>query len=253
MLWNRLFKKRKKYLKRETGDASEIKCDIHSHLIPGIDDGSKSIEESIDLIKGLHQQGYKKIVTTPHIMSDLYRNTPEIILSGLEKVRKVLQEKNIPVELEAASEYFLDYELNEKLKNNEKLLTFGNEKYLLFELSFLQEPDQLQEFIFNLQTKGYVPVLAHPERYPYWYGSTKLEELADQGVLLQLNLNSVNGYYGDDVQKIGFELLEKKIISFLGTDCHNEYHLDALQESYKYEIVQEYIASGLLLNDQLVN
>lgn len=111
-----------------------LNCDIHSHLIPGIDDGAQTIEDSITLIKEFQKLGYKKIITTPHILTDGYRNTPEIILSGLEKVRAALKSEGIAMELHAAAEYYLDFDFDRKIDNKE-LLTFGD-NYLLFEVSF---------------------------------------------------------------------------------------------------------------------
>src|SRR4051812_1170882 len=188
------FFKKKNILLDTPVDLSVLGSDIHSHFIPGIDDGSKTIEESVEMITEMYNLGYKKVITSPHIMGDFYRNTPEIILSGLENVRAALKQANIPIVVEAAAEYYLDFDLERKLDEGE-LLTFGN-KNLLFEVSYMNAPENLLHFIFKLQTMGYIPVLAHPERYNFWHNDfAKYQDLVEKGVKLQLNINSLTGYY----------------------------------------------------------
>ena len=155
-------------------DFSMLATDMHSHLIPGIDDGAKTIEDSISLIKQLHSVGYTRLITTPHIMSDFFRNTPENIKEGLEKVRAAIKEENIPVEIDAAAEYYIDDGFMHKLEE-ERLLTFGD-NYLLVEISYMNPPENLREVFFRALVHGYKPILAHPERYPYWYNNFDLIE-----------------------------------------------------------------------------
>ena len=174
------------------------KTDMHSHLIPAIDDGSTCLKDSINIIKALHKLGYQKIITTPHVMSDFYKNTPETILGGLKLVRAELQKQNISVELEAAAEYYLDYEFEEKIKAG-NLLTFSD-NYILVETSFMEAPPNFKELIFQLQVSGYKVVLAHPERYPFM-NMEDYEDLQSRSVFMQLNLISLIGHYGVDVQK----------------------------------------------------
>lgn len=228
-------------------DLSVLGCDVHSHLVPNIDDGSKGIDDSVSMIKELNQLGYKKIITTPHIMGDFYRNTPETILGGLEHVTDALKENQIAVEMGAAAEYYLDYDLEKKL-DNEKLLTFGK-NYLLFEISYMNPPDNMYHVIFKMQTLGYKPVLAHPERYNFWHSDfEKYESFIDRGVLLQLNINSLSGYYSIPTKKIAEKMIEKKMISFLGTDCHHIGHVNLIKEVVYEKHLQQLIESGILLN-----
>src|ERR1700756_3314906 len=180
--------------KTPDADLSVLHTDIHSHFIPGIDDGAKSIEDSLTLIRGMKELGYKKVITTPHIMTDGYRNTPEIILSGLEKVKEALKKAEIDIEIEAAAEYYYDFEFENKIKTG-NVMTFGK-KYLLWEVPFINPPENMNQLIFEMATRGYKPVLAHVERYGFWQQNfEKYEELADRGVLLQMNINSVTGHY----------------------------------------------------------
>jgi protein-tyrosine phosphatase len=230
---------------------SILGCDIHSHFIPGIDDGAKTMEDTIQMIGEMHELGYKKVITTPHIMGDFYRNTPEIILAGLEKVRAALKEANIPVAIEAAAEYYLDYDLERKLDEG-KLMTFGNNN-LLFEVSYLNAPENLFHFIFRLQTMGYQPVLAHPERYNFWHSTfAKYEDLVEKGVKLQLNLNSLSGYYSVATKKIAEQLIDKDMISYIGSDCHHMGHINLIKNVIYENHLQKLMDSGKLLNHTLV-
>lgn len=232
--------------------ANLIKVDMHSHLIPGIDDGAKSLEESIELIRSFKELGYKKIITTPHIMSDYYKNTPEIIQTGLLKLREELNRQKIEMQIEAAAEYYLDYDFSDKI-HTEKLLTFGK-NYLLFEVSYLNEPDNIDGIIFELQTSGYNIILAHPERYPFWYNNPKrFETLKDKEVLFQININSLAGHYSPGAKKTAEKLIELGMVNFIGTDCHHANHLKYLEDALKQPALHKLVESGKLLNHTLLD
>jgi protein-tyrosine phosphatase len=225
----------KKEVKRDPFELSVFKVDMHSHLIPGIDDGSKSMDETIGMLTKFENLGFKKVITTPHIMSDYYRNTPEIILGGMEKVQAELKRINLNIEFEAAAEYYYDETLMEKLKNKEKLLTFGD-NYLLFEFSFHSEPSQIDALIFEMITQNYKPVLAHFERYVFLHGSIdKATEWREKGVNIQLNYNSLTGHYGPEVLKQARKLVDSGQIDFVATDCHRIEHLMTLEDNLSGE------------------
>lgn len=232
-------------------DLSVLKTDLHSHFIPGIDDGAKTMEDSLKLIRGMKEFGYKKVITTPHIMSDYYKNTPEIILGGLEKVKEELKYNNITIEIEAAAEYYLDYEFDEKLKSG-KILTLSD-KYVLVEVSFLNPPDNLETTLFNLVIAGYKPILAHPERYPFWHNDIeRYQRIKDMGALLQLNILSVTQYYSESVKKTAEKLIDLGMIDLLGTDMHHDKHMEAIRTRALYEpYLHKLIDSGKLLNSTL--
>jgi len=234
------------FKKKSESLAQVIKTDMHSHLLAGLDDGVKSHEEALIIIQNFSLLGYKKIITTPHIMSDYYRNEPEQIIEKLDELNKVLQEKQIPVTLEAAAEYYLDETLIAKMNNQNRLLTFGL-NYLLFETNFFSEPSQLKEFIFNAITHGYKPVLAHPERYQYMT-LQKAEDLKDRGVLLQLNLPSLVGYYGKPVERMAVKLIDAGWIDLVGSDCHNMLQFKALEAAFKNRNFKKALALRLLNN-----
>ncbi len=218
-----------------------LKTDIHSHLIPGIDDGSDSMQTSLNLARGLVELGYTGAVTTPHVMSDYYQNSPEIIKSGLEELNNELVANNIPLKVEAAAEYLVDFDFFEKIEK-EKLLTFGD-NYILVECSFVDAPMQLSEAIFALQTNGYKPVLAHPERYIYWQAKYDIyNSLKEKGVLFQTNLLSLKGRNGPIAQKTAEWLIMHNMVEWLGSDLHNYIHLREL----KHYRVKESIAHKIL-------
>jgi tyrosine-protein phosphatase YwqE len=224
--------------------------DVHSHLLPGIDDGVQSLEESVSIIKQFSELGYKKLITTPHIMNDFYPNTPEIINEKLSLVRQAIVKEKLSIQIEAAAEYYFDEHFISLIKSKSKLLTFGD-NYLLFEIGFISEPLQLRTAIFDLITLGYKPVLAHPERYLYYHQKLDgLQDLIDRGVLLQLNLNSVVGYYSKEVKKTTEKLIDNNMIHLIGSDCHNQRHFDVMKEVFDHKIYRK-LSSLTLLNNTL--
>jgi protein-tyrosine phosphatase len=204
--------------------------DMHSHLIPGIDDGSKSLDESIALLAKFQHLGFRKVITTPHIMSDYYRNTPDIILSGLEEVRETALKLGLTIEIDAAAEYYFDDHFLELIKKKQ-ILSFGD-AFVLVEFAFSGKPMFENEMFFELLTAGYKPVLAHFERYAAFHGNLdKAHEYRSRGVLIQLNLNSLSGHYGPEVKKQAEQLIDAELVDFVGTDCHRMQHLLSLEEN----------------------
>lgn len=236
--------------KLEPIDLSILKTDLHSHLIPGIDDGSKSMEESLIMLRKFSELGFQKVITTPHVMSDYYKNNPEIILGGLEKVRAAILKEGIPIQIEAAAEYYLDHHLDELIEKQE-LLTFGD-KHVLFELSFVDEPPRIKDTIFNLVTQGYKPILAHVERYPYFMNKWEtLEDFKRRGCLLQLNINSLSGQYGPHVKKMAEQVIEKDMIDVIGSDCHHLGHLNMIDSLRTNKHLHQIVKKEDLLNKMI--
>ncbi len=223
-----------------------LTTDIHSHLLAGIDDGAKTLEESLALIKTLQKAGYTRFVTTPHIMSDFYKNTPEIINQKLSELREYLQTQEVEVQIEAAAEYYADEWFMRKVEKGEPLLTFG-ERYILIETGFQDKPKYLKQAIFDLQTSGYKPVFAHPERYQYLYNDFKaIEELYERGVLLQINLNSLAGYYGKTAQAFAEKLISRGMVHWAGSDCHHTRHAQTIADAQKSKFYPQLLALPLL-------
>ncbi len=231
-LWQRLFGATTTTALAAPPSLAVLGADMHSHLLPGLDDGAETLAHSLDLLRALRELGYRKLIMTPHIMGDFYKNSPEGIRAALQQLREAAAEAGLgDVELDCAAEYYLDEFLGQKLADGTEMLTFGGDKrYLLFETSYMNEPLNLHEIIFELQAQGYAPVLAHPERYTYLYGRfAEIEKLRrDQGVLLQVNLNSLAGYYSPAAKKVAEQLIDGGLVDFVGTDTHHLRHTDTL-------------------------
>ena len=232
-------------------DLSWVGTDIHSHLIPGIDDGAQNMEASMELIKGMANFGYKKLITTPHILWELYPNTPEIIRSGLNNVRDKIKEKGLAIEIEAGAEYFMDEHLEQLLEKRSRLLTIkGN--MVLVEFSMVTIPMDLKKILFELQIQNYEPILAHPERYVYFERQKEFfTELKTFGCLFQLNMLSLTGYYGPSVQELAEYLVKNNFYDFVGSDLHNERHLEALKKVSLSGYFKKLKDSGRIRNMQL--
>lgn len=226
-----------------------VKTDIHSHLVPGIDDGVQTLEESINLISTFVKMGYKKLITTPHIMSDYYKNTPEIIRTGLETVKSELKKNNINIPIEAASEYYVDEKFIKKI-GEEELLTFGD-NYILIESNTINYSDIIRNAIWELNLAGYKPVYAHPERYTYfWKSYQSLTQIKDMGVLFQINIPSLAGFYNPQVQKFAEKLVDDKLVDFIGSDAHENRYLESLDNA-RFSKYMEKLAGLDLLNDKI--
>ncbi len=229
-------------------DVSALRVDVHSHLVPAIDDGIQSIEQGLEILREMENLGYEKVITTPHTMPGSFDNTPEIILSGLEKMKAAVKEAGINITMEAATEYYLDEVLLKMLENNEPLMTFGN-NYVLFETGFMSPPPFMKEAIFMMNIKGYKPVYAHPERYEYLIqDKALLEEIIDRDVVFQMNLGSLAGAYGKPVQKFAEKLIDQKVVKMVGTDCHHMGHIDALKKTIQSKYFQKLMQLELLNN-----
>ena len=197
--------------------------DIHSHLLPGIDDGAVTIDDTILLLTELKKLGVTQSITTPHIHSNVWKNTKESIE---QKYLQTVVNLDEQVPLRFAAEYMIDPNF-EKLFQNDSLLTL-KDNYVLIEISYINAPIQLYDILFELQIAGYKPVLAHPERYPYYYSNLQAyTKLKNAGCLFQLNLLSTVGYYGVDVAKSCELLLKKGLIDFVGSDVHHNKHIES--------------------------
>ena len=247
-----LFKKKKEeHTHNVTIDYSALGIDMHSHLLPGIDDGSPDAATSVGYIKKMMELGYRKFITTPHIYPDLYPNSRETILAAHQVLTAKLKAEGIDVEVQAAAEYFIDDLFADRLKNDEPLLTF-HQNFVLVEISFMQAPSDLKNILFDLIVKGYQPVLAHPERYNYYHSRKEVyHRFKDQGVLLQINLLSLSGYYGKGVQDAAHYLVEHKLVDLIGTDLHHQRHLEAMQHPQLMADVKRAVETNHLLNATL--
>ena len=220
------FSKKKSVLKDLIPDNH---VDIHSHLLPGIDDGAKTFEDTLSLIKSLQSFGITQIITTPHIIQHVWNNTTEIITNTKNETQTKLITENINIPLKAAAEYLMDDQF-EVLVKNKDLLTL-KDNYVLVEMSYINAPIQLYNILFDLQVAGYIPVLAHPERYLFYHNNfNEYSKLKKAGCLFQLNLLATTGYYGKGVTKIAEELLKKGMYDYVGSDVHHKNHIASFEK-----------------------
>jgi|SRR5665213_634187 len=213
--------------------------DIHCHLLPGIDDGSPSVETSIELLEALMAAGITKFICTPHIIGDLYRNTPQTVNNALAILKKACADRNMQVELSAAAEYMMDDYFMDLLRKKEPLLTL-TKNYVLTELSYATAPGNLEKIAFELNISGYQPLMAHPERYFYYHKNySAYHRMKELGFLLQVNLLSITGYYGKAAAKAAKYIIDNKLNDFVGTDLHHFNHLNALTDPANREVLQK--------------
>ena len=221
-----------------------MEMDIHSHILPGIDDGAPDLETSIHLIKGLYALGIRKSIATPHIIGDLYRNTPETINKALFKVRMACSNEGINMEISAAAEYMLDDHFMELQGQLQPLLTLYK-NIILTEIPYSLPPNNLEEMVFSIITRGYQPVLAHPERYFYYHKNPdKYHFLMDLGFHLQVNLLSLTDYYGKAVTRAAKYILKNGLAKLVATDLHHARHLAVFQDKKNQDIFREYLGNG---------
>lgn len=222
-------------------DLLPIHTDIHSHVLPGIDDGSPDIETSLELLRGIYELGIRKTVATPHVISDMYRNTPETINAALEKLRSAAAASDIDIEINAAAEYMLDDYFMKLLQDDAPLLCI-HKNIVLTEQSYASSSGKLNELAFSIMTKGYRPIMAHPERYHYYHDNyDQYTHLKDIGFYLQVNLLSLTGYYGKAVTKAAKYLLDNDMADFVGTDMHHVRHLEALRNRKHLDLFARYL------------
>jgi len=225
---------------------AQLKTDIHSHLLPGLDDGVNTAEESLTVIKKLRSLGYSKIITSPHYRADLFPNTRAGIIEQYENIKNLIIENDIDVTFEVAAEYFIDEHFEELIKTPEELLTFGD-GYILVETSFINEPIQLKNVLFQLNARGLKPILVHPERYQFFaIDKNKVHEINQMNVLWQINLMSITGYYGKVVQKMAEWMIEQGMVNFLGSDCHHLKHAEELQTLPQHKAFKKALKHNLL-------
>ncbi len=237
------------FKKPKRTDLSWMGVDMHSHLLPGIDDGSPDVETSITCINGLRELGIHSFIATPHIYSEIHPNTPETIASAYQKLRAALDAKgHSDVRLEAAAEYMIDDKFTSYYEGGQKLLRIKEEEVLI-EMSYQFERKDIMEQLFQLQLQGYQPVLAHPERYNFYHETPKMySRLKERGCYFQVNLLSLSGYYGESVRKMAQQLVKEKMIDYVGTDLHHEKHLKYIQKFVTSVDVEKLLQGNVIRN-----
>lgn len=231
-----------------TFNYESIVVDMHSHILPGIDDGAQNTEESIFLIRKMMKLGIKKIIATPHIMADYYKNTPETIGNALTILKAELEKEQIDIEIETAAEHYFD-ETFEARVSNKKVLTMGD-NYVLFEYSFISQPPNVFPVLQKMNDLGYKPILAHPERYTY-LDIDQLRIMRDWGCSFQLNTISLTGYYGKEIKKNAENLVDAQMIDFISSDMHHPKHAQAFQNALNMPYLERLMFEHPLKNIML--
>jgi len=205
--------------------------DIHSHLLPGIDDGAKNLDNAIELIKRMSSFGINNFRTSPHVLAEVWENSSDTINQKANLLRDELKTRGLNhVNITAAAEYMMDDNFSKLLEKNDILTLKDN--YVLVEMSFFNAPYNLYEILFEIQRKGYQPILAHPERYKYYHlNFEEYQKLIDAGCLFQLNLLSLaKEQYGKPVYETALKLLKENKYTFVGSDTHHNRHLNLMEK-----------------------
>lgn len=226
--------------------------DIHCHVLPGIDDGSPNADMSATLIRRMLDWGVERIIASPHVTEGTFENTPETMDAAMAEIQAVLDTHAMPAKLSHSAEYRLDDLFKRQFEEKNICPLPGD--YLLVENSFIQEPWGLDQILFQIKVNGYTPILAHPERYTYYYTQKKrYKKLHDEGTLFQVNLLSLSGHYGKEQRQMALWLMEHDMIDFLGSDLHNLHHAASIE---RYLASRDYRndrkrLDGRILNDTL--
>ncbi len=208
---------------------SWFNTDMHSHFLPGVDDGARTMDESLAMMRKMQEFGYQKCILTPHIKMDMYPNSEADLQLKFLELTQAMDEAGLSIRVELAAEYYLDDHFLNRIENT-PLLSFGPQRYVLVEFSFVNAPVFEIETFQRIIDKGYTPILAHFERYVYFHGSiASAETYRAMGVNIQLNLNSLTGHYGPDVKKQAERMLDQFTVDFVGTDAHRMDHLVLLE------------------------
>lgn len=235
---------------KKSADRLFFHTDMHCHLVPGIDDGQKEPGNAARLVERQHDWGFARVFATPHVTQDTFENTPEIISAAFARLKGAVDELGVDVGLAHSAEYRLDGFFQKQLAEG-NVKPFPND-FLLVENSFVQEAWNLDGTLFDLKLRGFKPILAHPERYSYYFSRRdRYKQLKDAGTLFQINLLSLAGYYGKEVRKVAEALIENDWVDFIGTDMHHDKHaatIDDYLKSRDYERVAKRL-DGRLLND----
>ncbi|MBN8820655.1 MULTISPECIES: CpsB/CapC family capsule biosynthesis tyrosine phosphatase [unclassified Spirosoma] len=224
--------------------------DLHNHILPGVDDGLPTLEDTLTCLQKYVDWGIKGVICTPHISQDYYPNKIQQLQQVTLTVQQAIADANLPIRFTLAAEYLVDEWYYTLLEQNE-VLCFGKDRYVLFETGWANSPRQLEQYLFLMQLKGYKPVLAHPERYHYYQSAPEqLMALKEKGCLFQLNLMSLAGHYGKRAQQLAHKLLQTKDIDFIGSDLHRLTHLTTLEQVFDPATL-DLLRQQPLLNNQL--
>lgn len=243
------------FIKKNLPVELPVTTDIHCHILPGVDDGSQRVDISVEIVERMSSWGIKRIFASPHVAQEMFENTPDVLDRALTALKQGLAATTVDVAVERHAEYRLDdYAIPQILSDNEVVKTMPS-GYILVENSFIQEPWNLQQLVFDIKIKDMKPVLAHPERYYYYWGHNRrqYEALHEAGLLFQVNLLSLAGYYGKHEKATAEWLVNHDLVDFIGSDIHGIHHVDAVEAYLRSSVSRKHFAKlgGRLLNDTI--
>ncbi len=224
--------------------------DLHSHVCPGIDDGSPNVETSVELVRSMSQLGFTRMIVTPHVTDEVFPNTPDIISASYLRLTDAVSNAGIEMQFNYSAEYRIDQLLYDFLDQGIVRPLPG--RHLLIECRWLQEHYDLDTFIYTLRNDhGLIPILAHPERYTYYHHHlNRYQELHDLGVLFQVNLLSLAGHYDKGCKQVAEWLLDHDLVEFVGSDLHRRSHIESLRRYFTSRDYRKLVAKQhLILND----
>ncbi|MDE6283758.1 MAG: hypothetical protein K2L97_07195 [Muribaculaceae bacterium] len=239
------------FFRKKQAERPEIffHTDIHCHLVPGVDDGQSTPEGGAELIAREKEWGIERIIVTPHVTQDTFENTPDTLVPAFGRLRDAVRERGVYIDLKLSAEYRIDAFFTSQLDKG--LVTPMPNNYLLVENSFIQESWNLDKILFDLKMRGYKPILAHPERYAYYFtNKNRYHQLHDAGNLFQVNLLSLAGNYGKEVKQMAEYLIDNDMVDFIGTDMHNEKHCATIES---YLMSKDYRHHAAKLRDRIFN
>lgn len=229
-----------------------FKTDIHCHIVPGVDDGSPDAATSVELLERMRRLGIERVIASPHVTQLTFENSPDTIARAMTDLRSAMADKGLNMPVSNSAEYRIDELFNTQLEQG--ILMPLPDNYLLIENSFIQEPWNLDQLLFDLQVKGYKPILAHPERYPYYYNKRqRYKALHEAGARFQINVLSLAGAYGKAEKQVAEYLIEKGMVDFCGTDLHRHRHIDAIETYLRTKDAKNHskALAPVILNDTL--
>lgn len=230
--------------KKKSKNCIKLHTDLHSHILPGIDDGASDLDESLEMAQSFINAGLHKIITTPHVHPGVYDNTSQDISNAAHNFQDALKAENIPLKLEYAAEYFVCPEVLTLMQSGE-ILSFGW-NYVLVEFDFFTSPFAPEKFAQDSIKTGYTPVLAHPERYEYWTGNRHaFQQLKNAGYLFQANIPSAANSYGIEAKRNFHYLSSGSMIDFLGSDAHDAATIQSLDDIINSSEVQNVLLKGI--------
>lgn len=215
------------FFKKHNEPLFEGLCDFHNHLLPGIDDGSKHVTMSLNMLRTYQRLGFSSVIPSPHVYQELYPNTPETIKKAFQELTTVNHLDKVPCIPSYGAEYMVDETFIKNLESGIPNLLFCK-KYILLEIHFFGGTQHLEQACFELSQKGVVPILAHPERYHRLETVAQFQALKQKGFYLQLNALSLLGHYGPQVKQKAQLLLKSGLYDLVATDAHNPQNLEQL-------------------------